>query len=113
MNDRRRFERVERSLVTYYRKLWVNSLEYAGVTSNVSRGGLLVELEGEFQVGDLLAMEMVLFNGEPPINLIARVVRHESTSPMKGLEFVQISGPDEKRLHDYLAERERQEQQAV
>ncbi len=113
MNDRRRFERVERTLVTYYRKLWVNSLEYAGVTSNISRGGILVELEGEFQSGDLLALEMVIFNGEPPINLVARVVRNDVSNPLKGLEFVQISGPDEKRLHDYLAARERQEKQSV
>lgn len=106
MNDRRQFERVERSLVTHYRKLWETALEYAGVTTNISRGGILVELDGEnLALGDLLSVEILLSATDSPIDLVARIVRKDGN--MMGLEFVQIKGEDEKRLHDYVARRER------
>jgi len=107
MSERRRFERIERSLVTHYRKLWDRGLEYAGVTTNISRSGILVELEGEnLEVGDLIAIELILSASQPPIDLVARLARKVGT--LMGLEFVQIKGEDEKRLHDFVAARERQ-----
>lgn len=107
MSERRRFERIERNLVTHYRKLWQSSLEYAGVTTNISKGGILVELEGEgFEVGDLFSVELVLGANQPTIDLVARLARRVEGNLM-GLEFVQIKGEDEIRLHEYVEARER------
>ena len=47
-DNRRKFERIDRSLVTYYRKLQNtpdDDLERAGLTKNISEGGILLELD--------------------------------------------------------------------
>ena len=100
---KRRFERVERALVTYYRKAGVEQIERAALAQNVSFGGLFVEMEDDFAPGDLLELEIVLEEGSAAIEMTAVVVRREGGS--LALEFKDIADADRARLQLYLLER--------
>lgn len=104
MAERRRFTRIARSLVTYYRRMDETAVDRAAVTLDVSCGGIQVELEESFREGDLLSMELVLDDGKPAIDVIGKVVR--VGSPVVGIEFVQAKVADVERLTKFVAERE-------
>ncbi len=103
MAERRRFTRIPRSLVTYYRRLDEGVPERAAVTRDVSRGGILVELDPPVDVGEMLALEMVLGDAEPPVNLVGRVVRVNAEGT--AIEFVQLDGVDVDRIHRFVSSR--------
>lgn len=106
--ERRRFERIDRSLVTYYRKIGEGDvgesvLDRAAVTRNISMGGVLVELDESLRVGDRLAIEILLSGGESPVSVVGHIVRRVSTA--FGIEFDEMSLEDRKRFEKYLVER--------
>lgn len=103
MAERRRFTRISRSLVTYYRQLDEGVPERAALAVDVSRGGLLVELDPAPPVGELLSMEIVLGSGRPPVNIVGRVVRTGDQG--SGIEFVNIEPGDLERIQQFIAER--------
>ncbi len=101
MKERRRFPRIESSLVTYHRKLWQTAQQFSGVSENVSAGGLCVELEGaDLKPGDLVSMEIVLPGTSDSLNVIARVARREGRE--FGLEFVQVKDEEAKRIQEHI-----------
>jgi len=101
MVERRQFSRIEKSLVTYHRKLWQTSLHYAGLSKNISLNGILVDLDDvELKMGDLLSIELVLPNDPDEINIIGRICRREGRD--YGIEFVNIDEADVKKLEVFL-----------
>lgn len=103
MAERRRFTRISRSLVTYYRQLDGGVSERAALAVDVSRGGLLVELEPAPPVGALLSMEIVLGVGRPPVKIVGRVVR--TAEQGSGIEFVDVEPGDLERIQEFIAVR--------
>lgn len=107
MNDqdkcKRRFERVERSLITHYSKADADEIERAGLAQNLSFGGLWVEIDEELTEGDLLDFEIKLNELEPAIQARGRVVRTGKDGA--GIEFVEIGDADRLKLMAYLQER--------
>lgn len=104
MNDRRRFPRIERSLITYFRRTAsADDLPLAALATNISRGGLCISMDEQLSPGDRIELEIVLKDREPPINLNGRVVR--TSAEGVAIEFLAISETDRARLDAYLASR--------
>lgn len=103
--ERRRFFRLDRELVTYYRRAASGDLPpLAALSRNISLGGVLVALEEKFAVEERIELEIVLGDREPPINVHGRVVRVEADGAC-GIEFLEISPSDAVRLETYLKAR--------
>lgn len=108
MGERRRFERFDRNLVAYYRRLDSEEFALAALTKDVSLGGILLELDetcvnDTCVIGDTIEAEIVLAESEPPVQLIGRVVRKSEDGT--GLEFVRISEADRARISAYVSRR--------
>ncbi len=107
--ERRRFERIERSLVTYYRKLdeppapepW----DKAALARNVSLGGVLVELDENLHVGDRLSIEIHLGAEQPPVTMTGRIVRKISNTV--GIQFEEMNDGDAGLFRLFLERRSR------
>ena len=105
--NRRKFERIDRSLVTYYRKLQNtpdDDLERAGLTKNISEGGILLELDDEYMIGDILALEIRLNDTGRPLFANGRIVR--KLSNMFGISFERINEEDRLKFRKYIESRQ-------
>jgi hypothetical protein len=101
-DDRRRFKRIDRDFITYYRRIESTSeLDQAGLARNISYGGVLVTLDEEVNVGDRLSLELLLSPDAPPLNAIGRVARLSADGV--GIEFEHCAEPDRDRLEHFLA----------
>jgi hypothetical protein len=108
--DRRRFARIERSLVTYYCRLEDSGKaeesaepEWAALTRNVSEGGILVELDDNLAMGDRIALELMVPDDTVPIAATGQVVRLEGREV--GIAFTRIRQEDVERLRVFVAAR--------
>jgi hypothetical protein len=101
-DERRRFRRIDRDFITYYRRIdSASELAQAGLARNISSGGVLVTLDEEVRVGDRLSLELLLSPDAPPLNAIGRVVRLGADGV--GIEFEHCDEPDRERLERFLA----------
>lgn len=66
-----------------------------------------MSLEDSFDIGDVLSLEMVLFEGRTPVNAIGRVVRKEDGSV--ALEFLEVDGDGDAQLKEYIEARRKKE----
>ena len=100
--ERRRFRRIGRDFITYYRRIdSASELAQAGLTRNISSGGVLVTLDEEVRIGDRLSLELLISPDAPPLNAIGRVARIGADGV--GIEFERCDEPDRKRLERFLA----------
>jgi c-di-GMP-binding flagellar brake protein YcgR len=109
--DRRRFARIERSLVTYYCRLEDTGgeaasaePEWAALTRNVSEGGILVELDDNLAMGDRIALELMVPDDTTPIEATGEVVRLDGREV--GIAFHKIRPEDVDRLRAFVAARQ-------
>jgi len=100
--ERRRFRRIDRDFITYYRRLEsASELAQASLARNISSGGVLVTLDEEVRIGDRLSLELLLSPDAPPLNAIGHVA-HVGADGV-GIEFERCDEPDRKRLERFLA----------
>ncbi len=84
------------------------SLEYPAQAENLSGGGLLLKVAGRYRLGDLLAIQIFLPDGKPPIEVVGKVVRVQSEPEDEklpahyGVEFVEIDERDRSRIIAFL-----------
>ncbi|NOZ56180.1 MAG: hypothetical protein GXO73_05220 [Calditrichaeota bacterium] len=84
------------------------SLEYPAQAENLSGGGLLLKVAGRYRLGDLLAIQIFLPDGKPPIEAVGKVVRVQSEPEDEklpahyGVEFVEIDERDRSRIIAFL-----------
>ncbi len=79
--------------------------------TDLSLGGMFIKTESQCQVGDIIRLECFLPAGDPLIKCNGRVAYVNSAIPPMfqqmilpgmGVEFMEVSGQDQKKLRDYL-----------
>ena len=75
---------------------------------NISCGGLLIVYGGRLEAGDAVELSMKFPHGEPPLQVVARVIRTEHFSSLGqdlrrvALRVVGLQRADEKRLTQFI-----------
>lgn len=103
MGNRRRYERIARSLVTYFKVHGSDVHEKAGVTKDLSVGGVMLKIEDEVQLGDVLELEISIDESKVPIQVRGKTVRVDGIS--KGFEFLDLTDESKAELKQYCEDR--------
>jgi hypothetical protein len=105
--QRRDHARVDTDLPVALAPEYGNQQRIGARAVNVSGGGVLLEGAAELGMGDRVRVSLVLDDGGPPLETLARVVR-EPAPGLTGLLFDLIDEPARERLIHYVFERERE-----
>jgi c-di-GMP-binding flagellar brake protein YcgR len=77
-------------------------IEGEGKAWNLSTGGCAVESESSIPIGSYVKMRLSLPNEETPISIEVAAVRWSNPQGF-GVEFIGMSGDDQKRLQRFVA----------